>query len=52
MTAFDCRVAEREFKAEQKKNAKANLDAAVDELMDEFEDFDDSVCGDGVWNAQ
>jgi hypothetical protein len=52
MTAFDCRVAEREFKAEQKKNAKTNLDAAVDELMDEFEDFDDSVCGDGVWNAQ
>lgn len=48
MTAFDCRVAEREFKAEQ-KNAKANLDAAVDELMDEFED---SVCGDGIWNAQ
>jgi hypothetical protein len=52
MTAFDCRVAEREFKAEQKKNAKTNLDAAVDELMDEFEAFDDSVCGDGVWNAQ
>lgn len=52
MTAFDCRVAEREFKAEQKKNAKTNLDAAVDELMDEFEDFDDSVCGDGIWNAQ
>lgn len=51
MTAFDCRVAEREFKAEQ-KNAKSNLDAAVDELMDEFEDFDDFVCGDGVWNAQ
>lgn len=49
MTAFDCRVTEREFKAEQKKNAKTNLDAAVDELMDEFED---SVCGDGIWNAQ
>lgn len=44
MTAFDCRVTEREYKAEQKKNAKTNLDAAVDELMDEFEDFDDSVC--------
>lgn len=50
-TAFDCRVSEREYKAEQ-KNAKNNLKAAVDELMDEFEDFDDSVCGDGVWNAQ
>ena len=46
MTAFDCRVTEREYKAEQKKNAKTNLDAAVEELMDEFEDFDDSVCGD------
>ena len=35
MTAFDCRVTEREFK---------DLDAAVDELMDEF---DDALCGDG-----
>jgi hypothetical protein len=65
MTAFDCRVAEREFKAEQKKNAKANLEAAVDEIVEDFvnaveymgeiddvEEFDDSVCGDGVWNAQ
>ncbi len=48
MAAFDCRVTEREYKAEQKKNAKTNLDAAVDELMDEFEDFDDSVLASGM----
>jgi len=47
MTAFDCRKAEREYKAEQKKNAKA-AKAAADELMNEFEDaLYDALCGDG-----
>lgn len=46
--AFAQRCIKREEKAREKANAKA-AKAAADELFDEFED---SVCGDGIWNAQ
>ena len=45
--AFDCRVSKREEKARARADAKA-AKAAAEELFDEFED---SVCGDGMWNA-
>lgn len=44
--AFAQRCAKREEKARAKANAKA-AKAAAEELFDEFED---SVCGDGEWN--
>jgi hypothetical protein len=45
---FAQRCVKREEKARAKADAKA-AKAAAEELFDEFED---SVCGDGVWNAQ
>ena len=45
---FAQRCIKREEKARAKADAKA-AKAAADELFDEFED---SVCGDGIWNAQ